>query len=43
LPDGADEDYDPDIAHIVAGPQPLPWQDEGQGRRSSARRELAPS
>ena len=28
LPDGADEDYDPDIAHIVAGPQPLPWQDE---------------
>ncbi len=22
------EDYDPDIAHIVAGPQPIPWADE---------------
>ncbi len=27
-PDGADEDYDPDIAHIVHGPQPVPWADE---------------
>ena len=27
-PAGADEDYDPDIAHIVAGPQPIPWADE---------------
>lgn len=27
-PEGADEDYDPDIAHIVPGPQPLPWADE---------------
>ena len=27
-PDGEDEDYDPDIAHIVAGPQPIPWADE---------------
>lgn len=27
-PDGADDDYDPDIAHIVHGPQPVPWADE---------------
>ena len=27
-PDGEDDDYDPDIAHIVAGPQPIPWADE---------------
>ena len=27
-PEGADDDYDPDIAHIVAGPQPIPWADE---------------
>ena len=27
-PDGADDDYDPDIAHIVPGPQPVPWADE---------------
>jgi hypothetical protein len=27
-PAGAGEDYDPDIAHIVAGPQPIPWADE---------------
>ena len=27
-PEGADADYDPDIAHIVPGPQPLPWADE---------------
>ena len=23
-----DEDFDPDIAHIVPGPQPIPWADE---------------
>ncbi len=23
----ADPDHDPDIAHIVPGPQPLPWDD----------------
>jgi len=27
-PEGSGEDYDPDIAHIVAGPQPVPWADE---------------
>ena len=27
-PEGADDDYDPDIAHIVPGPQPVPWADE---------------
>ncbi len=27
-PEDADDDYDPDIAHIVPGPQPLPWADE---------------
>ncbi len=28
-PEGEDDDdYDPDIAHIVAGPQPIPWADE---------------
>jgi len=27
-PEGQDDDYDPDIAHIVAGPQPIPWADE---------------
>lgn len=27
-PEGAGDDYDPDIAHIVPGPQPLPWADE---------------
>ncbi len=27
-PDGAGDDYDPDIAHIVPGPQPIPWADE---------------
>jgi hypothetical protein len=27
-PEGADDDYDPDIAHIVHGPQPVPWADE---------------
>lgn len=27
-PEGVDEDYDPDIAHIVPGPQPVPWADE---------------
>ena len=28
VPDGVDSDYDPDIAHIVPGPQPIPWADE---------------
>ncbi len=27
-PAGEGDDYDPDIAHIVAGPQPIPWADE---------------
>jgi hypothetical protein len=27
-PEGEDDDYDPDIAHIVAGPQPIAWADE---------------
>jgi len=27
-PADAGEDYDPDIAHIVPGPQPIPWADE---------------
>ncbi len=27
-PEGEGDDYDPDIAHIVAGPQPIPWADE---------------
>lgn len=26
--DSESEDIDPDIAHIVAGPQPIPWADE---------------
>ena len=25
----ASSDEDPDIAHIVPGPQPLPWDDQG--------------
>lgn len=25
---GADSDIDPDIAHIIPGPQPLPWDDD---------------
>ena len=35
-PDGADEDYDPDIAHIVPGPQPLPWADEIEEEEAAA-------
>ncbi len=27
-PEGVGDDYDPDIAHIVPGPQPIPWADE---------------
>ena len=26
--DHVESDVDPDIAHIVPGPQPLPWDDE---------------